>query len=665
MNTVINSSQKKIDLEKTYQIEDFFITIESNLYSVINDIDYYQVKIKNNSSNANKNDDEILGLLRIGSSEGGLKRELELREKLGKHKMVSKLLACQTSEEFWDNNLDEKSTIVHSSETELKENNDTVLEAKDDISEIDIADESVNSESENEDINNCGEKELHADNNDLQTGIASCLPKTIKINDELNEESNNELEVKSDEENEYLEEEYYEEQSLISEGEQLIILTKLPTSEETLNTWLKSKKSPTDSLLLVSQVTQFFRQVVEQGWCFISLFPQFIQQSQQGKPIQFFDLTNAYPLGEELTQGMLGDYYAPEIMTGEKIAETMSTYVVGTLLYQALQNKLPSRHDQELIDFEESLDLELPKIPRIHQILSICLGAFPEHRFSLSQLLNLLISTRKHLDQKTVRWKTSSHSTLGLSLKRLENEDNYGILQPSASNEKSFILAVVADGMGGMAKGEVASKTAVETIFNNPIPSDLDIDEKRNQWLISLVGEANKAVCTKARNGGTTLSVVLGIDRKLYIAHVGDSRIFLLRNGIICQLSQDHSLVAMLLATEQISYEESQNHPDKNMLTKSLGSNPTLPHNYVQNLTYFGGESFLTLEDGDILLMCSDGVWDLVNAQQLADNFTPEKDQDVDLDLAVKKTIQQVIENGAHDNATLVALKCRLENNPF
>ncbi len=77
-------------------------------------------------------------------------------------------------------------------------------------------------------------------------------------------------------------------------------------------------------------------------------------------------------------------------------------------------------------------------------------------------------------------------------------------------------------------------------------------------------------VCEKVKNGGTTLSLAMAIAQKLFIAQVGDSRIFLLRKGRICQLSEDHSVVAMLLATEQITYEESQNHPHKNMLLTIL-----------------------------------------------------------------------------------------------
>ena len=645
MEIFSQSHSLEINLQQIYQINDFSVQVESHL-GYFNQIQYYQVTLQKKDS-----DHELdqLGLLRVGSAEGGLKRELELRELLGNHKMVSELLAYQTSTDFLNNNNQadtvSESVLESSPNLELSDNfsaqefnlnlQETELKLSESINITDSQLKSAHLEAQDSDKKECDDSEIANDQESL-------------------------IEEETEEDN-FLEEEYYQPKPLISEGEKLLVLTEIPTPAETLNTWLENNQSLRESLLLVSQITQFFRLVTEQKWCFVSLFPQFIKQSQQGNPIQFFDLTTVYPLGEKLEIGLSGDYYPPEISAGEEIKEQMSTYVVGTLLYQALHHKLPPRHDHQLIDLERDLDLEIKKIPLIYQILNITLTPISQNRFPLSQLLTLLISTRKYFETQTVRWEVSSRSTVGLSTNRLQNEDNYGILQPCASNEPSFILGVVADGMGGMAKGEVASKTAVETILNTSIPSNLNTPEKCNQWLTSLVSEANKAVCEQVRNGGTTLSVVIAIARKLYIAQVGDSRIFLLRNGTICQLSEDHSVVAMLLATAQITYQESHNHPDKSTLTKSLGSNPILPPNYVQNLSRFGGKSWLNLEDRDIVLICSDGVWDLVSAQQLAKNFTNQEN----LHLAVTETIQQVIEKDAHDNATLIALKCHLENNLF
>ena len=97
------------------------------------------------------------------------------------------------------------------------------------------------------------------------------------------------------------------------------------------------------------------------------------------------------------------------------------------------------------------------------------------------------------------------------------------------------------------------------------------------------------------RDGGTTLSITLAVGRDLAIAHVGDSRIYLLRQGEIRQLSEDHSLVAMLVASGQITPEESLDHPDRNVLTKSIGSKRRLSDGYVQQLSRSDQNLFLSL----------------------------------------------------------------------
>ena len=110
-------------------------------------------------------------------------------------------------------------------------------------------------------------------------------------------------------------------------------------------------------------------------------------------------------------------------------------------------------------------------------------------------------------------------------------------------------------------------------------------EEQRNEWLLNLFQKANISIADAVRNGGTTLSVALAINDSLMIAHVGDSRIYLIRQGKMKQLSEDHSLVAMLVANGEITEEESLTHPDRNVLLKSIGSKKHLSEGYVQNLS--------------------------------------------------------------------------------
>ena len=448
---------------------------------------------------------------------------------------------------------------------------------------------------------------------------------------------------------EFLAEEILEEKEVGGDlaAKKLLVLSYLPETKQTLAQWLTQEKSLDSCLLFACQICQLFRYVYQQGWCVTSVWPELIEM---GTPVKLFDLTGAYPVGEKLTTGIVGNYCPPELIYSVAIDEQMSTYIVGMLLYQSIHQQLP-RMQQERLP-------EIKPIPRIAQIISICLSPRGD-RFPLSQLLSLLIETRQMLLQRSVDWTVAKSTTVGLSMQRLQNEDSYGVRQLYLCHSLkncSSILAAVADGMGGMARGEEASKLAIQTVLSEPIPPEINHIEQWNSWLVSLVEKANAVVAKEVPKGGTTLSLVYAIDRDLAIAHVGDSRIFLLRNGQICQLSEDHSLTALLLASGQISYEESKNHSDRNVLIKSIGGNPILNSGYVQNLSHFGGVS-MPLENGDILLLCTDGVWDLVAADELAEIFSGDRS----LQSSVDAAIDQVLAKGAPDNATILALQYHLE----
>lgn len=447
------------------------------------------------------------------------------------------------------------------------------------------------------------------------------------------------------EQEDYLEEEFYEEKPLVedSSSKKHLVITHLPAEEDSLEFWLKQEHSLETSLALASQICQCSRYLYQQGWCLIDVYPKFIQM---GTPIQICDLTSAIPVEEILSTGILGNYSAPELSYGNHpINPLMSSYMVAALLYHAIYNQPATPHELKA--------LEDQPIPKVYQMLKIGLSLIPEERFSLEQFLNLLVQTRQNLRIKTVQWSVASASTIGLSTTRLTNEDNYGVKQHQLGTQASLMLAVVADGMGGTSKGEVASQVTVETILNEPIPQQLNTAESWQTWLNQLVDKANHAITETTKEGGTTCSLVCVHNNQLMIAHVGDSRIWLQRKGYVCQLSEDHSMVAMLLASGQISYEETFNYPERGVLTRSLGSKPRLSPGYVQNLQQFGENYSVSLEDGDIIFLCSDGVWDLVSSEEIAEKV----ETNPSLQSAVDEVMKLIFQRGANDNATLLALQ--------
>ena len=650
-----SSSSLIIEEQSICAIDGFEVEIQSKLGSFA-DIHYFQVLISSNNSEAeDAEDDQQSGLLRVGAVDGGLQRELELREILGEHKMISELLTAIKIESV------ELSSAASSSPTELQNTELPNPKKQPELDNVGADDEAVKSDGEAEktkDLPTIPEIEdellLAEEGEFLNIDHSAVDDSDHNPNDKINSESNPESD------SEYLPEEIYPdiEVGFESSAPKLILLNYLPDAPQTLDTWLQQQHEPEASLLLASQFCQFCRYVYQKQWCVVNILPKFIEM---GKTVQFIDLTGAYPVETKLNSGLQGEYCAPELTLNSVIAEAMSTYTVATILHQALYQELPPRYDK-LDNPAEDIRVDWQKIPSIYQILTISLTAIPEERFSLSQLLNLLVKTRKSLQTKEVNWSVASRSTLGLSTSRLQNEDSHGVIKSIASTSEALILGVVADGMGGMAQGEIASQTAVKSILEAKLPQDLTTAAQRGQWLIESVQQANEAVARQVRDGGTTISIILAVGRELNIAHVGDSRIYLLRQGMICQLSEDHSLVAMLLASGQITYKESLDHPDRSTLMKSLGSKPQLSNGYVQDLSSFGGDLSLKLEHEDTLILCSDGVWDFVPESELAEIFSSREES---LQSARDRTIDLVLQRGANDNATIVALKCHLSQPKF
>ncbi|BDA65958.1 Protein serine/threonine phosphatase [Calothrix sp. PCC 7716] len=599
-----------IQENQSFQIDSFQVDVLSYLGQFTADVHYFKVNI----SEPNAGTPSKLGLLRVGASGGALQRELKLREALGNYKMIAELIAHTTAN---------SATINFGSPIPNTENKENKLE------EIETKPENIE----------------HKNNSE------STIPQEINTND------NNENEVISvvnedaihTSSSQYLEDEYYPEIEVISDTStsKLILLSYFPEEAKTLETWLKAEHSLEESLSITCQVCQFFRYVHERNWCFISIEPQLIQI---GTPSQFFDLTSAYPADERLFSGLLGNYCASELAFNKyPVHESMSSYTVGALLYHSIHKQPLSLHPV--------IELKISPIPRIYQLLKISLSPIPEERFPLSQLLSILVETRQAIRTPKIQWNIASRSTVGLSTNRLQNEDNYGIRQQQLSDLETMIIGVVADGMGGMSQGEVASKLAVQTVLEELLPLNFKTLEERSQWLLSLFQKANDVISSNVQDGGTTLSVVVGIAHQLMIAHVGDSRIYLLRQGGISQLSEDHSLVAMLVASGQITEAESEENPDRNVLTKSLGSKRRLSDGYVQDLRRTTQELSINLENGDILLLCTDGVWDLVSKKELEEIFNDNQN----LQLAVDEIIDKILERGAFDNATLLALQCRMD----
>ncbi len=198
--------------------------------------------------------------------------------------------------------------------------------------------------------------------------------------------------------------------------------------------------------------------------------------------------------------------------------------------------------------------------------------------------------------------------------RREHNEDCLGIYHHPEFEEEirsRGTLLVVADGMGGYAAGEVASRTAVEAVLNAYYG---DLSDGMPDGLTRAVRYANRAVLDEANRDadragmGTTLALAVVWAGQLAVANVGDSRVYLIRDGRIAQISRDHSWIAELLAVGKITPEEARHHPMRNVVTRSLGGRPELDVEVYPPLK---------LRRGDIALVCSDGLWGMMSAEQM------------------------------------------------
>jgi len=236
---------------------------------------------------------------------------------------------------------------------------------------------------------------------------------------------------------------------------------------------------------------------------------------------------------------------------------------------------------------------------------------------------------------------------------RERNEDAVGTVldwrktlhvDDSLLDERGHLFAV-ADGMGGHAAGEIASHLAVATLFRAYYA---ERQKPPAAALIAAIAAAHEAVCQQAaaQSGqadmGTTLLAALWLGEDLLIANVGDSRAYLFHEGRLYQVTRDHSWVAEQVAAGLLSPAEAAHHPYRNIITHSLGpqrnAEPDLFH--------------LTTQPGDRLLLCSDGLSNLLSAEEMAAFLATYP-----LDQAATQMLERALERGAPDNVTLVLVQ--------
>ena len=220
-----------------------------------------------------------------------------------------------------------------------------------------------------------------------------------------------------------------------------------------------------------------------------------------------------------------------------------------------------------------------------------------------------------------------------------------------SENMEDIKLCILADGMGGYKGGEIASSLATTSAKDYIEENFKDVDLQNPERIQDLIGKAmeyaNKVVYQKSKENeeleqmGTTLEICLIYGNKVYIGHIGDSRIYRIRKNIIRRITTDHSYVETLVKDGTITREEAFYHPKKNMLIKALGCTE-----YIEpDITVKG-----FLED-DIILMCSDGLTNMLKEDEI---YSIIKEN---TETACNKLIQKANELGGYDNISVIIIE--------
>jgi PPM family protein phosphatase len=241
-----------------------------------------------------------------------------------------------------------------------------------------------------------------------------------------------------------------------------------------------------------------------------------------------------------------------------------------------------------------------------------------------------------------------------IGLVRDLNEDSIHLFRTKCRR----VVAIVADGMGGHQAGDVASQQTIKIMerYLAPIQFQHTTEDKSNH-LLQAVGKANEQVFSLAmRNnqyqgmGTTVVGAVIDL-KEVVLAHVGDSRAYMLHDGGLYQLTEDHSYVNMLQKHGQITAEEAKNHPQRNMIVRAVGTSDEVEVDLITT----------PWEQDDILLLCSDGLTTMVSEREIGEVLSQTGET---MEEKADRLLQMALNAGGKDNVSLILLKHRGASSP-
>ncbi len=468
------------------------------------------------------------------------------------------------------------------------------------------------------------------------------------------------------------------------------LIEEVPIGQSFWDAWEESPTSWSRRCEWLVQIAEALDQLHSAGAILECLRPETILVTPTSQAV-IADLSDVLPYPAPPDVAVRDSLYtAPELIYGlSRASARADLYSFGAMI-QAL---LLGRELTELDFTAERLPKPyLERFPDAHPLLGRLLARtfvreidcrFPSHdRFAsdptgFEELINVLRACSRTLD--SIRLDVAAWTNTGAV--RSENEDAVAVLHSAEvrlEDSDDFAVVVLADGMGGMASGEVAASLTIQTVrdfFLQHSPfTDLRLAKSNDavpqvspppdgpeacaepsapvdfgMLVLEALKEANRAVFEEARKDnkhrgmGCTAEVLLVDGKQVFIGHVGDSRTYLLRRGQLAQVTRDQTLVRQLVALGQLTETEAEHHPQRSELQQAIGGRRDV----------YPDQYFLTLEEGDWLLVCSDGLSNQLRGPEIVSVMQSAGSAE----RAARRLINHAILAGAFDNVSVVVIR--------
>ena len=341
------------------------------------------------------------------------------------------------------------------------------------------------------------------------------------------------------------------------------------------------------------------------------------------------------------------------------VNETSDVFSVGAILYRLITRYRPGVEQQgPYITFPDFKELGIrTAYPALEKLIFKALATNQEERYGSAEELGnhlseiIALPPVNYVEKGAhIRIRGSMKSDVGQV--REINQDSMLSMQLTMNECSEYtqpLLFIVADGMGGVADGEIASSLAIRLVTKHVTTALLDRDCKfplSTSILSDAVEKANLEIYNysqeePSRKGmGSTITAGLLIGNRLIVAHVGDTRAYIMNTREIRQITEDHSLIGRLLKMGQLTPEEAKNSPQKNLIYRALGTNPQVDVDIYEE----------QLKEEDTVLICCDGLWDYFPEDELHKIVSSSKD----FDKTTKKLVDLANERGGKDNITVI-----------